>query len=100
MTTHGHLSRLRHVRASSSPRPNVRPRPRDRGEAPRTVATKGPGMFDRTLVPSATAGTSAVRPASTSRRAGLPHLILLLAGSCMSVLGAVLIAPVLPQMIH
>jgi MFS family permease len=57
-------------------------------------------MFDRTLVPSATAGTSAVRPASTSRRAGLPHLILLLAGSCMSVLGAVLIAPVLPQMIH
>jgi MFS family permease len=33
-----------------------------------------------------------------SRRAGLPQLTLLLAGSCMSVLGAVLIAPVLPQM--
>ena len=32
------------------------------------------------------------------REAGLPQLVLLLAGSCMSVLGAVLIAPVLPQM--
>ncbi len=32
------------------------------------------------------------------RRAGLPQLVLLLAASCMSVLGAVLIAPVLPQM--
>ncbi|MBO3744264.1 MFS transporter [Actinoplanes flavus] len=32
------------------------------------------------------------------RRAGLPQLVLLLAGSCLSVLGAVLIAPVLPQM--
>jgi MFS family permease len=33
-----------------------------------------------------------------AREAGLPQLVLLLAGSCMSVLGAVLIAPVLPQM--
>ncbi|MBW6434533.1 MFS transporter [Actinoplanes hulinensis] len=34
----------------------------------------------------------------TERRAGMPQLVLLLAGSCLSVLGAVLIAPVLPQM--
>ena len=33
-----------------------------------------------------------------TRAAGLPQLVVLLAGSCMSVLGAVLIAPVLPQM--
>lgn len=32
------------------------------------------------------------------RAAGLPQLVLLLAASCLSVLGAVLIAPVLPQM--
>ncbi|BCJ46280.1 MFS transporter [Actinoplanes ianthinogenes] len=32
------------------------------------------------------------------RRAGAGQLVLLLAGSCLSVLGAVLIAPVLPQM--
>lgn len=32
------------------------------------------------------------------RRAGTPQLVLLLAGSCLSVLGAVLIAPVLPKM--
>ena len=32
------------------------------------------------------------------RRAGLAQLVLLLAGSCLAVLGAVLIAPVLPQM--
>ncbi|MEV6302924.1 MFS transporter [Actinoplanes sp. NPDC051861] len=32
------------------------------------------------------------------RQAGLAQLVLLLAGSCLSVLGAVLIAPVLPQM--
>ncbi|BAL88897.1 putative MFS transporter [Actinoplanes missouriensis 431] len=32
------------------------------------------------------------------RQAGLTQLVLLLAGSCLSVLGAVLIAPVLPQM--
>lgn len=38
-------------------------------------------------------------PALTAERtAGLTQLVLLLAGSCMSVLGAVLIAPVLPQM--
>src|SRR5690349_7612052 len=34
----------------------------------------------------------------TQRRAGAGQLVLLLAGSCLSVLGAVLIAPVLPQM--
>jgi MFS family permease len=33
-----------------------------------------------------------------TRQAGLSQLVLLLAGSCLSVLGAVLIAPVLPQM--
>ncbi|MFI5959456.1 MFS transporter [Cryptosporangium sp. NPDC051539] len=32
------------------------------------------------------------------RTAGMPQLILLLAGSCLSILGAVLIAPVLPAM--
>ncbi|BEL07767.1 MFS transporter [Actinoplanes sichuanensis] len=37
-------------------------------------------------------------PAVLQRQAGLPQLVLLLAGSCLSVLGAVLIAPVLPQM--
>ncbi|WP_236643153.1 hypothetical protein [Actinoplanes utahensis] len=37
-------------------------------------------------------------PAVLERRAGIPQLVLLLAGSCLSVLGAVLIAPVLPQM--
>ncbi|MEU4625910.1 MFS transporter [Actinoplanes sp. NPDC023801] len=37
-------------------------------------------------------------PEVLTRRAGLPQLVLLLAGSCLSVLGAVLIAPVLPQM--
>ncbi|GAA4601773.1 MFS family permease [Actinoplanes octamycinicus] len=36
--------------------------------------------------------------AATLRRAGAGQLVLLLAGSCLSVLGAVLIAPVLPQM--
>ncbi|WIM98759.1 MFS transporter [Actinoplanes oblitus] len=36
--------------------------------------------------------------AVTQRRAGAGQLVLLLAGSCLSVLGAVLIAPVLPQM--
>jgi MFS family permease len=41
---------------------------------------------------------SAARPApDRERSAGLPQLVLLLAASCMSVLGAVLIAPVLPQ---
>jgi MFS family permease len=36
-------------------------------------------------------------PPSQRRSAGLPQLVLLLAASCLSVLGAVLIAPVLPQ---
>ena len=45
---------------------------------------------------AATAGTAVVDPA-TGRPAGRAQLILLLAASCMSVLGAVLIAPVLPQ---
>jgi len=37
-------------------------------------------------------------PGATGPRAGRAQLVLLLAGSCLSVLGAVLIAPVLPQM--
>ena len=44
---------------------------------------------------------NATRPGSSelgTRQAGTAELVLLLAGSCMSVLGAVLIAPVLPQM--
>jgi len=41
---------------------------------------------------------SSARTAAPPRAPGLPQLILLLAGSCLSVLGAVLIAPVLPQM--
>lgn len=45
---------------------------------------------------AATAGGAVVDPA-TGRPAGRAQLILLLAASCMSVLGAVLIAPVLPQ---
>src|SRR3954454_10411706 len=45
----------------------------------------------------APAGAGSPRPVG-ERSAGLAQLILLLAGSCMSVLGAVLIAPVLPQM--
>ena len=43
-------------------------------------------------------GPATASPTTTGRSAGLAQLILLLAGSCMSVLGAVLIAPVLPQM--
>jgi MFS family permease len=39
-----------------------------------------------------------VDTSAPSRQAGLAQLVLLLAGSCLSVLGAVLIAPVLPQM--
>src|SRR6476646_1856054 len=42
--------------------------------------------------------TAPASPTVGGRTAGLAQLILLLAGSCMSVLGAVLIAPVLPQM--
>jgi len=42
--------------------------------------------------------TAPATPTVGGRAAGLAQLILLLAGSCMSVLGAVLIAPVLPQM--
>lgn len=45
-------------------------------------------------VPSPTV-TSA--PPGSERKAGLPQLIVLLAASCLSVLGAVLLAPVLPQ---
>jgi predicted MFS family arabinose efflux permease len=39
-----------------------------------------------------------VATSAPPRQAGLAQLVLLLAGSCLSVLGAVLIAPVLPQM--
>jgi MFS family permease len=50
-------------------------------------------------MPDTTTGQAVPDPPTTeSRRAGRPQLVLLLAGSCMSVLGAVLIAPVLPQM--
>ncbi|MCH7301739.1 MFS transporter, partial [Pseudomonas capeferrum] len=35
---------------------------------------------------------------STERQAGLPQSLLLLFGSCLPVLGAVLLAPVLPRM--
>ena len=48
-----------------------------------------------TAVPSP---TSATAPNGAERKAGLPQLIVLLAASCLSVLGAVLLAPVLPQM--
>jgi MFS family permease len=47
-------------------------------------------MSSPTVIPSSAT--------ATSRPAGLPQLALLLAGSCLSVLGAVLIAPVLPLM--
>ncbi|MGW4943375.1 MFS transporter [Actinoplanes sp. NPDC004185] len=51
--------------------------------------------MSETILPAPTgAGTSQAGP----RRAGPAQLALLLAGSCLSVLGAVLIAPVLPQM--
>jgi MFS family permease len=53
-------------------------------------------MSSPTLTPGPGASTtSAVAP---PREAGPAQLALLLAGSCLSVLGAVLIAPVLPQM--
>ncbi len=48
--------------------------------------------MSQTTAPVSTAASS------KSREAGLAQLVLLLAGSCLSVLGAVLIAPVLPQM--
>src|SRR4051812_9104853 len=51
-------------------------------------------MSDRTLEPS----PSAAPAAAPDRPAGLVQLVLLLAGSCVPVLGAVLIAPVLPQL--
>lgn len=48
--------------------------------------------------PAAHPLTAATAPNPTGRRAGAPQLIVLLAASCLSVLGAVLLAPVLPQM--
>ncbi|GAA4700450.1 MFS transporter [Pseudonocardia yuanmonensis] len=42
--------------------------------------------------------TRPATPPAAERTAGPAQLVLLLAGSCLSVLGAVLIAPVLPQM--
>lgn len=38
------------------------------------------------------------QPVSSARTAGVPQLVLLLFGSCMPVLGAVLLSPVLPRM--
>ncbi len=57
-------------------------------------------MSENAALNQLSATTTASRPSSPGpeRTAGLAQLILLLAGSCMSVLGAVLIAPVLPQM--
>src|SRR4051812_31525533 len=60
-----------------------------------------PRMSESAFVPSTAGDAPAVRSSSTAaapRRAGLAQLILLLAGSCMSVLAAVLIPPVLPQL--
>ncbi|MEU8612319.1 MFS transporter [Actinoplanes sp. NPDC048791] len=51
--------------------------------------------MSETILP---APTGAGTPQTGPRRAGPAQLALLLAGSCLSVLGAVLIAPVLPQM--
>jgi MFS family permease len=42
--------------------------------------------------------TSSGHGPTAERSAGLPQLVVLLAASCLSVLGAVLVAPVLPQM--
>jgi MFS family permease len=54
-------------------------------------------MSETTLPPPA-AGAAPADIAGAARTPGSAQLILLLAGSCMAVLGAVLIAPVLPQM--
>ena len=54
-------------------------------------------MSETTVPPPAAARTPAATDAAP-RTAGPAQLTLLLAGSCMAVLGAVLIAPVLPQM--
>src|SRR3712207_404678 len=57
-------------------------------------------VSERMLEPTATeeplAGEVAVDPA-TGRPAGLPQALVLLVSSCLSVLGAVLLAPVLPR---
>ena len=57
-------------------------------------------MSERVLEPTTTeeplAGEVAVDPA-TGRPAGLPQALVLLLSSCLSVLGAVLLAPVLPR---
>src|SRR3712207_9228189 len=57
-------------------------------------------VSERMLEPTATeeplAGEVAVDPA-TGRPAGLPQALVLLLSSCLSVLGAVLLAPVLPR---
>jgi MFS family permease len=52
--------------------------------------------MSETIQPAPAAGETS--PPAGPRQAGRAQLILLLAGSCLSVLGAVLIAPVLPQM--
>jgi MFS family permease len=48
-------------------------------------------------MPDGLLGSTAPTATSPAREAGLRQLVLLLAGSCMPILGAVLIAPVLPQ---
>jgi len=55
-------------------------------------------MSSSTLTPPPSGQSSGTEPIATPRQAGPAQLALLLAGSCLSVLGAVLIAPVLPQM--
>ena len=58
-------------------------------------------MSSPTLIPPPSgyvAGATATGTAAPPRQAGPAQLAVLLAGSCLSVLGAVLIAPVLPQM--
>ena len=58
-------------------------------------------MSSSTLTPPPSGQSSGTEPTgatATPRQAGPAQLALLLAGSCLSVLGAVLIAPVLPQM--
>jgi MFS family permease len=54
--------------------------------------------MSETTLPPPTVDAAAADADAAIRTAGPTQLILLLAGSCMSVLGAVLIAPVLPQM--
>jgi MFS family permease len=57
-------------------------------------------MTNTTIDRSAAVVNDARVNPKTGRPAGIPELVLLLAGSCLAVLGAVLLAPVLPAMAH